>query len=134
MGILEKFFPAKTVVTSAIIRAEITEREIEIKRLQAEIGPKLAAIATMTDAEHVTAEADVAANKRAIDRLDASIAHLQSELPAVSLRKKPLRKLPPTPRFELVPKRAGRRTKRKPRSFWPPTTNTPTRSAKSSPS
>lgn len=83
MGILEKFFPAKTVVTSAIIRAEIAEREIEIKRLQAEIGPKLAAIATMTDAEHVKAEADIAANKRAIDRLDQRIAHLQSELPIV---------------------------------------------------
>jgi hypothetical protein len=83
MGILEKFFPAKTVVSSAIIRAEITERESEIKRLQAEIGPKLAAIATMTDAEHVTAGGDVAATKRAIDRLDARIAHLQSELPAV---------------------------------------------------
>jgi len=33
MGInfLEKFFPAKTIVTSAIIRGEISEREIEIK-------------------------------------------------------------------------------------------------------
>jgi hypothetical protein len=29
MGILEKFFPAKTIVTSAIIRAEISKREIE---------------------------------------------------------------------------------------------------------
>jgi DNA repair exonuclease SbcCD ATPase subunit len=83
MGILEKFFPAKTVVTSAIILAEITERESEIKRLQAEIGPKLAAIATMADAEHQAAEVDVAANKRAIERLDARIAHLQSELPAI---------------------------------------------------
>lgn len=33
MGILEKFFPAKTVVTSAIICGEIAERETEIKRL-----------------------------------------------------------------------------------------------------
>jgi hypothetical protein len=83
MGILEKFFPAKTVVTSATIKAEIDYSESEIKHLQAEISPKLAAIATMTDAEHVKVEADVATNKRAIDRLDQRIAHLQSELPAV---------------------------------------------------
>jgi hypothetical protein len=81
--ILEKFFPAKTVVTSAIIRAEIAQREFEIADLQSEIGPKLAAIATMTDSEHVKAEADVSASKRAVARLDARIAHLQSELPAV---------------------------------------------------
>ncbi len=83
INLLEKFFPAKTVVTSAIIRGEIAERENEIKRLQAEIGPKLAAIATMTDAEHVKAEADVAATKRAVDRLDARIALLNDQLPVV---------------------------------------------------
>ncbi len=85
MGInfLEKFFPAKTIITSAIIRAEIAERETEIKQLQAEIGPKLAAIATMTDAEHVKAEGDVAATKRAIGRLDARIALLNDQLPVV---------------------------------------------------
>ncbi|WP_319796619.1 hypothetical protein [Nitrobacter sp.] len=83
MGILEKFFPAKTAITSAAIRAEIDHSEAEIARLQAEIGPKLAAIAAMTDAEHVRAEADIAATKRAIARLDARVAHLTNELPAV---------------------------------------------------
>ena len=83
MGILQRLFPAKTTITSATIKAEIDYSESEIARLNAENGPKLATIATMTDAEHVKAEADVAANKRAIDRLDQRIAHLQSELPAV---------------------------------------------------
>jgi hypothetical protein len=83
MGILQRLFPAKTTITSATIKAEIDYSESEIARLNAEIGPKLATIATMTDAEHVKAEADVAANKRAIDRLDQRIAHLQSELPVV---------------------------------------------------
>jgi hypothetical protein len=83
MCILAKFFPAETKITSATIKAEIDYSESEITRLNADIGPKLAAIATMTDAEHVKAEADVAATKRGIDRLDQRIAHLQSELPAV---------------------------------------------------
>jgi hypothetical protein len=83
MGILEKFFPAKTTITSATIRAEIDYSEAEITRLNAEIGPKLAAIATMNDSEHVKIEADIAATKRAIARLDARIAHLNDELPAV---------------------------------------------------
>jgi hypothetical protein len=83
MGILEKFFPAKTTITSTTIQAEIDHSEAEIARLQAEIGPKLAAIATMTDAEHVKADADIAATKRAIARLDARIAHLTNELPTV---------------------------------------------------
>jgi hypothetical protein len=83
MGILEKFFPAKTVITSATMHAEIDRSEAEIARLHAEIGPKLAAIATMNDTEHVKAEADIAATKRPIARLDARIAHLQSALPTV---------------------------------------------------
>jgi hypothetical protein len=83
MGILQRLFPAKTAITSATIKAEIDYSEAEIKRLQAEIGPKLAAIATMNDAEHVKAEADIAATKRAVARLAARIAHLQAELPTV---------------------------------------------------
>jgi hypothetical protein len=85
MGInfLEKFFPAKTTITSATIKAEIDYSESEIARLNAEISPKLAAIATMTDPEHVKAEADIAVSKRAIKRLDMRIARLQSELPKV---------------------------------------------------
>jgi chromosome segregation ATPase len=83
MGILQRLFPAKTAITSETIKAEIDYSESEIKQLQAEIGPRLASIATMTDAEHVKMEADIAATKRAIKRLDARIAHLQSELPAI---------------------------------------------------
>lgn len=75
---------SKTTITSATIQAEIDYSESEIARLNAEIGPKLAAIATMSDAEHVKAEADIAATKRAIARLDARIAHLNEELPAVT--------------------------------------------------
>jgi hypothetical protein len=81
MGILDKLMGSKTTITSATIKAEIDYSESAIKRLQAEIGPKLAAIATMTDAEHVKTETDVAVSKRAIDRLDRRIALLNDQLP-----------------------------------------------------
>jgi hypothetical protein len=83
MGILQRLFPAKTTITSATIKAEIDYSEAEIKRLQAEIGPKLAAIATMDDAEHRAVEADISASKRGIARLDSRIAALAEQLPAV---------------------------------------------------
>lgn len=84
MGILEKLFGGKSVaITSTMIRAEIDRSEAEIARLNAEISPKLAATATMTDTEHVVAEADIAAIRRAIGRLDARVAHLIAELPSV---------------------------------------------------
>jgi hypothetical protein len=47
MGILEKLFPAKTAITSATIKSEIDYSESEIMRLNAEIAPKLATIATL---------------------------------------------------------------------------------------
>jgi hypothetical protein len=83
MGILQRLFPAKTAITSETIKAEIDYSESEIKRLQAEISPKFASIATMTDAEHVKVEADIAATKRAIERLGSRIALLSDQLPAV---------------------------------------------------
>jgi hypothetical protein len=83
MSILEKFFSAKTAITSATIKAEIEYSEAEIVRLHAEIGPKLGAIATMTDAEPVKAEADIAATKRAIKRLDSRVGILNEQLPIV---------------------------------------------------
>jgi hypothetical protein len=83
MGILQRLFPAKTTITSATIRAEIGYSESEITKLNSEIGPKLAAIATMADSEHVKVEADIAAAKRAIARLDSRIGLLSEQLPTV---------------------------------------------------
>ena len=84
MGIMEKFFGGKSVViTSAMIRDEIERTESEIASFHAKAEGAMAGLATMTDAEHVVAEADIATTKRAIARLDARVAHLTSELPKV---------------------------------------------------
>lgn len=84
MGIMEKVFGGKSAsITSAVIRDEIDRSEKEIGALQAKSGRAMAGLATMTDAEHVAAEVDIAATKRAIARLDARVAHLNSELSAV---------------------------------------------------
>ena len=84
MGIMEKFFGGKSVaITSTIIREKIDRSESEIASLHAKAEGAMADVATMTDAEHVVAEADIAATKRAIERLDALVAHLTSELPKV---------------------------------------------------
>lgn len=83
MGIIERFFPAKTTITSQAIRAEITSSENEIIAQRAKLGSALAGVAAMSDAEHVKAEGEIASIERAITRLDARIAHLNAELPVV---------------------------------------------------
>lgn len=81
MGILEKLFPAKTVITSGSIRDEIRHAEEEIAAHRVTLSAATASIATMSDAEHIAAESDLAATRRAVARLEARVAHLNDELP-----------------------------------------------------
>ena len=83
MGIIEKFLPQKTDITADTIRAEIARAEGEIATLHVKLSGALAHVASMSDSEHVAAEANIAATKRAITRLDARIGHLTAELPNV---------------------------------------------------
>lgn len=83
MNMIAKFFSKNTVVTSETIRAEIGRTQLEISSLHGKLDGVMAGVATMTDAEHIAAEADVAAIKRAITRLEARVAHLTDELPEV---------------------------------------------------
>ncbi|OYU88215.1 MAG: hypothetical protein CFE29_17925 [Bradyrhizobiaceae bacterium PARB1] len=82
--ILERFFTSKTTaITAEMIRADITRCEGEISAHHDQMAGVMANIATMTDSDHVTAEAKIAATKRAIARLDARVGHLAAELPKV---------------------------------------------------
>lgn len=83
MGIIEKLFPAKAVITSESIRAEIGRTQNDISALHAKLDGVMSGVATMTDAEHIAAEANVAVIKRSIVRLEARVAHLTDELPRV---------------------------------------------------
>lgn len=80
---IAKFFAKNTVVTSETIRVEIGRTQREISSLHRKLDGVMAGVATMTDAEHIAAEADVAAIKRSIVRLEARADHLVSELPKV---------------------------------------------------
>lgn len=83
MNMIAKFFSKNTVVTSETIRVEIGRTQNEISSLHGKLDGVMAGVATMTDAEHIAAEADVAAIKRTITRLEARVAHLTDELPKV---------------------------------------------------
>lgn len=84
MSILERFFSGKTtVINSMLIRAEIERCESEIAALRGNMDGVMTGLATMTDADHLAVESDIAATKRAIARLDARVAHLTAELPRV---------------------------------------------------
>lgn len=83
MGLIEKLFPSKTTVTSALIRAEIKRAEGEITTLRAKLDTAESEIATLDDAAHVKVIESNAAIRRSIARIEARIAHLDTELPAV---------------------------------------------------
>lgn len=83
MGLIEKFFPTKTAVTSSTIRAEIARCESEIAAHRTKITSAEGEIAVLDDAAHVKVIETNAALSRAIARLDARIAALDIELPAV---------------------------------------------------
>jgi len=83
MNMIAKLFAPKTAITSATIRAEIERAESEITARSAKLEDVLAGIAVMNDSQHAQAEADAAAIKRAIMRLEARANHLAAELPNV---------------------------------------------------
>jgi hypothetical protein len=83
MSIVTRFFAKSAVITSDMIQAEIERGEGEIVTLHSKLAAARSSIMLMNDSEHQAVEQSSAATKRAIDRLDASIAHLQSELPAI---------------------------------------------------
>lgn len=83
MSFLEKIFGNKFVATSTMILSAIKRNELEIAALQVKAEHEMSDVATMTDAQHVAAEAGNAATKRAIARLDGAIARLSDELPKV---------------------------------------------------
>ena len=83
MGFIQKFFDGRSIATSAMILDAIKRSELEIAALQVKLDGEMADVATMTDAQHVAAEARNAATKRAIARLDGAIARLSEELPKV---------------------------------------------------
>lgn len=83
MSFLAKLMPAKAPITSESIRAEIANAEAEIAASRDKLSGALTGIALMSDSEHQKAEADIAATKRAIARLEARVNHLTDELPRV---------------------------------------------------
>lgn len=83
MNMIAKLFAPKTTINSATIRAEIERAESEITAHTAQLEGVLAGIAVMNDSQHAQAEADAAAIKRAIMRLEARANHLAAELPNV---------------------------------------------------
>jgi chromosome segregation ATPase len=83
MGIIDRLLGSKTAITSDMINAEIERAEGEILTLHSKLAAARSGIMLLSDAEHQPVEQSSAITKRAIDRLDMRIAHLQSELPAV---------------------------------------------------
>jgi hypothetical protein len=82
--ILERFFTGKTTaITADMIRADIERCEGDISAHHDKMAGVLANIATMSDSDHIAAEARIAASKRAIARLDSRVGHLAAELPKV---------------------------------------------------
>ncbi|MET4022791.1 hypothetical protein [Bradyrhizobium sp. RT10b] len=83
MNMITKLFAPKTAITSATIRVEIERVESEIAAHSAQLESLLSGIAFMDDGQHAQSEADAAAIKRAIMRLEAQANYLAVELPNV---------------------------------------------------
>jgi hypothetical protein len=81
MSFLAKLMPAKALITSDSIRAEIVSAQSEIDNHRVKLAGAMDGVALMNDSEHVAAEASIAATKRAIARLESKVAHLTTELP-----------------------------------------------------
>jgi predicted nucleic acid-binding Zn-ribbon protein len=83
MNFITKLLGSKVAVTSAGIRNEIEKAENEAAALRDKIEGMLSGLAVMTDEQHLAAESNVAALRRAITRLEVRANTLAAELPAV---------------------------------------------------
>lgn len=92
MNMIAKFFAPKTTITSATIRARLTDAESEIAAHRAKIGSALAGVAAFSDSEHLKIEGEIAATERAITRLESLVAHLNAALPATIANEEEQRK------------------------------------------
>jgi hypothetical protein len=76
MKLLNHIFGKKTP-TSTAIAAEIEKARTEHAAAVAKRGAALAGLSTMSDAEHIKAEAEYQAQRRAADRAEARVADLE---------------------------------------------------------
>lgn len=83
MGILQRLFPAKTIITSETIKAEIERAESELANHREKVQAANVSVALLSDEAHVKIENEIAADRRAITRLQALVTHLSDELPAI---------------------------------------------------
>lgn len=83
MGILQRLFPAKTTITSATIREEISKADRDISDHRAKIQAANVSVALLSDEAHVKIENEIAADHRAITRLEARVSLLKEDLPKV---------------------------------------------------
>ena len=83
MSRITKFFSKSSVITSDMIRKEISEAESKLADHRAKIQAANVNVALLSDEAHVQIENEIAADRRAITRLEARVSHLNDELPRV---------------------------------------------------
>jgi hypothetical protein len=83
MSIITKLFSKSSVITSDMIRNEINEAESKIADHRAKIQAANVSVALLSDEAHVKIENEIAADRRAIMRLQTLVSHLNDELPKV---------------------------------------------------
>lgn len=83
MSVITKFFSKSSVITSDMIRNEISEAERKIADHRAKIQAANVSVALLSDEAHVKIENEIAGDRRAITRLEARASLLTEQLPAV---------------------------------------------------
>lgn len=83
MSIITKLFSKSSVITSDMIRKEISEAESKLADHRAKIQAANVNVALLSDEAHVQIENEIAVDRRAITRLEARVSHLNDELPRV---------------------------------------------------
>ena len=81
MSIITKLFSKSSVITSDMIRNEISEAERKIADHRAKIQAANVSVALLSDEAHVKIESEIAADRRAITRLEARVSLLRDDLP-----------------------------------------------------